>query len=1076
MNSDHSHPPADSGPPHDPVSADEARVLAVLLGEASPFETEAVAELLAARPDLRAYRDRTAALLGLVVDAANPEPVETELRLDESRRAALLEKLREPAVESSVSDTTIQFPSGGSAQRGRLIGFFRVAVVASRRYAALLAVLLLLGVGLSTTVGIRSSAPRRAESEPAAKSADSFAVGGAGATGYEGEGRVTAHARRESLIGNESDSAGATLQSATGNRTLDSAFKRQNAPSRVSSMSGFSSAAADLAPREAEPKPESPSVSEPVVAAEESAAAPAPVATPAAAPSAPAGRFSLDLQKEGKGELTLNGANAYTGGTKVSAGTLTLSGDTTVTGTAARDRDAGEIGAAVGSAMPFGGASAGYADTRSGRIVSKSAEASGGVPKSESEASEKQSNAFAGGLDAGGMSKGEAGGSGGGEGAGQGMGIGRGVSRNYSVFKSDKDADAPGDRRDVADKVPVFGDLPLSGKLFANNESKKANVAEQSRQSNGKDDSGRLSKAKLLDEVDMKWALSDEVTKSLEGAKGKVIANDGAELKKNEALGIESMEFSTTTFSPTTFARMVGPSAGAAADESITDSDRILRYFRSVGIEFDKTKGTGLGYSDGRLVVTQTPRNLRRIQSILQRYSDAKKEVPKPSPAVIAQTETQAADNAFSTFSLNVSDVSFRLAAEATKRGAYPDTGGIRSEEFVNAQRYRDPAPRAEEPVALTQEQARHPFAHNRNLVRLSLKTNTEGRSAQQPLSLVVLLDNSGSMERSDRRETAAAAVNTLAANVRPGDKISVIGFARNTRLLVDRMDGSNTKPLRDLANNPPPTEGGTNMEGAIRAAYSQLARQTPAGVPGRVVLLTDGAANLGDADPARLATMVESNRLKGQALDAYGVGFDGYDDGMLERLSRKGDGRYAFLNNAADAGAELGQKLAGALRPFANDVKVQVEFNPARVSSWRLLGYDNHRLRKQDFRDNTVDAAELAAAEAGTALYAFEPKADGVGDVGVVRVRYRVPGTQDYREREWPIPYEAPPAFNDAPEGVRLAGCAAFVAEAFANNPNSAATDRAELRKQVSRLASTRPGDKPLSDLRILADKLATP
>jgi autotransporter-associated beta strand protein len=1064
MNSDHPHPHADSGPPHDPVSADEARVLAVLLGEASPYETESVAELLASRPDLRAYRDRTAALLGLVVDAAKPEPVETELRLDESRRAVLLEKLRESAAAPSVSDAAIQFPSAESAQRGRLIGFFRVALVSSRRYAALLAVLLLLAVGLSTTVGIRSSAPHRAESVPAAKSADSFAFGGGGAIGYEGEGRVTAHARRESLMGDESDSAGATLQSATGNRTLDSAFKRQNAPSRVSSMSGFSSAA-DVAPRETESKPVSAPVSESVVVAQESITAPAPVATPTA-PSAPAGRFSLDLQKEGKGELTLSGASTYTGETQVSAGTLTRSGDTTVTGTAARDRDAGEIGAAVGSAMPFGGASAGYADTRADRLVAKGSEASGGLPKSESETAEKQSHAFAGGLSAGGMSKAGEIGSVGGE--GMGMGIGRGGSANYSVFKSDKDAKASGGRRENNDQIPSLEDLPRSGKLFAQDESKKSNVGEESRQSDGKDDSGRLSKAKILAEVDSKWSISDETVKSLEGEKGKVAKKPASIESRMRDITLPSVNLKDVPL------------------------DKAIELLGETSLSYDKDqKGLDLVVVDPAKINPTVTVELRDVSvtdalAAIMRSAKASYKVNEgiveirpdavaQKKALIAQTETQAADNAFSTFSLNVSDVSFRLAAEAAKRGAYPDTGGIRSEEFVNAQRYRDPAPRAEEPVALTQEQARHPFAHNRNLVRLSLKTNTEGRTAQQPLSLVVLMDNSGSMERSDRRETAAAALNTLAANIRPHDKVSVIGFARNTRLLVDRMDGSNTKPLRDLANNPPPTEGGTNMEGAIKAAYSQLARQTPAGVPGRVVLLTDGAANLGDADPARLASMVESNRLKGQALDAYGVGFDGYDDGMLERLSRKGDGRYAFLNNADDAGAELGQKLAGALRPFANDVKVQVEFNPARVSSWRLLGYDNHRLRKQDFRDNTVDAAELAAAEAGTALYAFEPKADGVGDVGVVRVRYRVPGTQDYREREWPIPYEAPPAFNDAPEGVRLAGCAAFVAEAFANNPNSAATDRSELRKQVSRLASTRSGDKPLADLRVLADRLAS-
>ncbi len=742
-------------PHHDPADADEARVLAVLLGEASPFEAEAVAELLAARPALRAYRDRTATLLGLLPDAAKPEAAGTpELRLDDSRRAALLAKLREPA--ENVSEETIQFPSSGPSGRGRIIGFFRLVLAGSRGYAALLAILLLLASGLSVMVPMSSTrSSRRAESDTMVTATENFATGAGGdlaEKNYAGE--------REEL-------KAATVDGEVRPRELND--RMRDDPVLLSVVTSANSVA------------------------------PAPVA-----------RAQAQLK---------------------------------------------EIEVAQAS-----------------------------TEEHRENASDKKSLASA--------------------------------------------------------SVPAF--------RFAG-----------------------LAKAKAQS------------------------------------------------------AGLVAVTVGAAKDASSPDYDAALP------------------------------------------------GAPKPSSPPVPQTETPTGTNAFSTFSLNVSDVSFRLAAEAVKRGAYPDSGGIRTEEFVNAQVYRDPVPRSGEAVALRQEQARHPFAHNRTLLRLSLRTAAEGREAASPLNLVLLLDSSGSMERSDRRDTVAAAETILADNLRAGDKLSVIGFARDTRLIVDRMDGANTQPLRDLAKNGVPAEGGTNLENALNAAYAQLARQTASGGSGRVLLLTDGAANLGDADPARLAAIVENNRRQGRALDAFGIGFDGYNDTLLEQLSRKGDGRYAYLNNADEARDELGAKLAGALRPFANDVKVQVEFNPARVSSWRLLGYYNHRLEKRDLRNNKVDAAELAASESGTALYALELKSDGAGDIGVVRVRYRVPGTQDYKEREWPVANTVTPAFSDAPEGVRLAGCAAFVAEVLGDNPNAAGIDRVELRKEIARLAAGRPSDPRLAALRLLAEKL---
>ena len=173
-----------------------------------------------------------------------------------------------------------------------------------------------------------------------------------------------------------------------------------------------------------------------------------------------------------------------------------------------------------------------------------------------------------------------------------------------------------------------------------------------------------------------------------------------------------------------------------------------------------------------------------------------------------------------------------------------------------------------------------------------------------------------------------------------------------------------------------------------------------------RVVLLTDGAANLGNVDAAVLKQKVEAQRRQGIALDCFGIGWEDFNDDMLAELSGNGDGRYAFINTPEEAGTEFAAKLAGALQVAAQDVKVQVEFNPQRVISWRQIGYAKHQLTKEQFRDNSVLAAEIAAQEAGNALYTVETKPDGIGPVATVHVRYKIPGTEEVQEHSWEVPY----------------------------------------------------------------------
>jgi secreted protein with Ig-like and vWFA domain len=306
-------------------------------------------------------------------------------------------------------------------------------------------------------------------------------------------------------------------------------------------------------------------------------------------------------------------------------------------------------------------------------------------------------------------------------------------------------------------------------------------------------------------------------------------------------------------------------------------------------------------------------------------------------------------------------------------------------------------------------------------------------------------------MERADRVAIIREALRVLAAQLQPQDTVSVVTFARTARLWADGVSGDKAGATLDQVGGITP-DGGTNLEEAMRLAYETARRHYLANGMNRVVLLTDGAANLGNVDPGALKQKVEAQRRQGIALDCFGIGWEDFNDDLLEQLSGNGDGRYAFINSPDEAGAEFAAKLAGALQVAAQDVKVQVEFNPQRVISWRQIGYAKHQLTKEQFRDNSVLAAEIAAQEAGNALYTVETKPDGTGPIATVYVRYRIPGTQDVRERSWTVDGDGTvPALDQSSAAMRLAATAGAFSEWLAASPFAQEVTPDELLKDLS-------------------------
>lgn len=480
---------------------------------------------------------------------------------------------------------------------------------------------------------------------------------------------------------------------------------------------------------------------------------------------------------------------------------------------------------------------------------------------------------------------------------------------------------------------------------------------------------------------------------------------------------------------------LAGTQPGGAALTDATRGGRAIGtrekakdFLAKAGITFPPGASAEYFPESGKLVVRNTQENLDLMDMLVECSLAA--PTKEQSLKEVTQSETAVKDQPFSTFSLHVSDVSFRLAQAALAKGQMPDPESIRPEEFYNAFDYGDPAPAVGEKVGCRIEQSAHPFLQQRNLVRIAMRVPASGRGKGQPLRLTVLLDTSGSMEREDRSESVHRAMEVLASLLGPDDRVTLIGFSRQPRLLLDQIPGDQAAKLVDAVTHTP-SEGGTNFEEALKAAGEQALKNHFKTAQNRIVLLTDGAVNLGNARPESLAVMVEKLRQKGVAFDACGVGAEGYNDETLEALTRKGDGRYYFLNRPEDADAGFARQLAGAFRPAAQNVKVQVRFNPARVAHYRLIGFEQHRLNKEDFRNDKVDAAELAAEEAAIALYQVEVLPEGEGELGEVSVRFRDATSTEMVERSWTAPFDAQArAFDKASPSMQLAGTAALLAE----------------------------------------------
>ena len=538
------------------------------------------------------------------------------------------------------------------------------------------------------------------------------------------------------------------------------------------------------------------------------------------------------------------------------------------------------------------------------------------------------------------------------------------------------------------------------------------------------------------------------------------------------------------------FESLLEGSGGGGGDDPFASEDdnkgllkkrqTVKQLLEQQGVRF--SEGASANLLDGTLIVRNSPTQLElieaithsaRVEQVKLKEEEAREKVVKKAQQELGNNfETLVSEKSDSTFSLNVSDVSFKLAKSALGEGRWPDASKVRPEEFVNAFDYGDTKPNQAEKISCVIEQGSHPFMQQRSLMRVALSTAALGRNASTSLRLTILLDQSGSMDRNDRAESVRRAFNLLAAQLTAADEVTLVGFARTPRLLAERVKGDQCAKLSQIVNNTP-TEGGTNLEEALTVGLQLAKQQFLENAQNRIILLTDGAANLGDALPETLSKEVEKMRRAGVAFDACGVGADGFNDDILSALTKQGDGRYYFLDRPEDADEGFARQIAGALRPSAKNVKVQVIFNPDRVERFKLYGFEKHKLNKEDFRNDSVDAAEMAAEESGVAMYHYQAMPQGRGDVGTVSVRFQDVASGKMIERTWNIPYEPSMAnFSQATPSLQLAGSAALFGEKLKGSVVGERVDLGELRRAVSGVRGTFGGQRRFEELRTMLEQ----
>ena len=470
----------------------------------------------------------------------------------------------------------------------------------------------------------------------------------------------------------------------------------------------------------------------------------------------------------------------------------------------------------------------------------------------------------------------------------------------------------------------------------------------------------------------------------------------------------------------------------------------------------------------------RAPAKMKMMQAEMDAIRQANAPTDREVFEKIEENPVQAVvQNPVSTFSVDVDSGAYSLVRSSLNRGQLPRKDMVRIEEMINYFDYSYPQPQGKHPFSITTEVSRTPWNSKSHLVHVGIQGMQRDAAQRPATNLVFLLDVSGSMNNPDKLPLLKSAFKLLVKQMTQNDRVSMVVYAGASGVVLEPTAGDQHATI--LAALQQLSAGGsTHGSSGIQLAYAMAEQAFIKGGINRIMLATDGDFNVGTVNHEALINLIEEKRAKGITLTTLGFGRGNYNDHLMEQLADKGNGNNAYIDTINEAQKVLVDELSATLETIAKDVKIQIEWNPAVVAEYRLIGYENRMLAREDFNNDKVDAGEIGAGHSVTALYEIslvdgdarrlEPlryqkegkPADHGSELALLRLRYKAPDGDKSTLIEQPLQRDAISDSNSTSDNFRFSATVAAFGQLLRGGRYTESFNYEEL----ARLASSARGE----------------
>jgi Ca-activated chloride channel family protein len=429
-------------------------------------------------------------------------------------------------------------------------------------------------------------------------------------------------------------------------------------------------------------------------------------------------------------------------------------------------------------------------------------------------------------------------------------------------------------------------------------------------------------------------------------------------------------------------------------------------------------------------------------------------------------------DDHLSTFAMDVDNASYTVARRYVLDGYLPDPDSVRVEEFVNYFNHHYEQPNAGA-FAIHLDGSPAPFGGEKYwLMRVGLQGRVVAPEARKDATLIFVIDVSGSMDMDNRLGLVKRSLRLLVDELRPSDAVGIVVYGSQGRVVLEPTSAEN-KTLIMQAIDSLYSEGSTNAEEGLQLGYRLAAEHAQPERITRIILCSDGVANVGNTGPDSILRTIRSYVDQGVTLSTVGFGMDNFNDVLMEQLANDGDGNYYYVDTLNEARRVFVENLTGTLQVIAKDAKVQVDFDPAVVSRYRLLGYENRAVRDEQFRDDTVDAGEVGAGHSVTALYEVKFHDAAAGPAATVYIRYQDPDTGEVIEQSAALAREDfRPTFAEMAPRFQLDAAVAEYAEILRNSYWAQDGSLSAVRQLAQQVSAALPDDADVTEFAFLVSQ----